>query len=109
MDGVTVREVLLERDDELTSVRDSCRRAASGSGGFIAIRGAAGIGKTTILEATRYEGGLAGLMVLTASGAELERDLAFGVVRQLFERSLGELTPGARAEILDGAAGLAVP
>jgi hypothetical protein len=43
----------------------------------------------------------AGRRVLSANASELERDFAFGVVRQLFERSLDRKV---RSRVLDGAA-----
>ncbi len=69
-------------------------------GGLLLIEGPAGIGKTTVLDAL-----LAGTerTVLRARGAELERGLAFGLVRQLFERPLAA-DPGLRARVLTGAA-----
>jgi predicted ATPase len=44
---------------------------------------------------------------LRSRGAELERDFAFGVVRQLFEPSLAEASEFERADLLHGAAGVA--
>ena len=49
------------------------------------IEGAAGIGKTALLDEVRQASAADAFTVLRASGAELERELAFGVVRQLFE------------------------
>ena len=40
-------------------------------------------------------------------GAELERDFAFGVVRQLFEPALADASDFERADLLQGAAGVA--
>jgi DNA-binding CsgD family transcriptional regulator len=45
------------------------------------------------------------MRVLRARGAELEREFAFGVVRQLFEPPLAEAAGPARGDLLDGAAG----
>lgn len=73
---------------------------AEGHPGLVAIEGAAGIGKTRLLAEGRRLAGDAGARVLYARGGELEQELAFGVVRQLFER---ELT----ATALSGAAGAA--
>ena len=76
---------------------------------MLAVEGPAGIGKTALLDAGRRAAVEAGLTVLTGSGSQLERELAFGVVRQLFERPLRHLGDDARAEILAGAAALAEP
>ena len=44
---------------------------------------------------------------LSARGSELERDFAYGLVRQLFEAPLVAASPPERAELLAGAAGRA--
>ena len=72
------------------------------------VEGAAGVGKTALLDAFRHLVADA-FRPLHASGAKLERELAFGVVRQLFERLLRGLPDAERAAILGGAAGLAAP
>jgi DNA-binding CsgD family transcriptional regulator len=109
MEGAKGQEGLLERDAELARVRDLCRETAAARGAVLALRGPAGVGKTALVDAARAAGEMAGLVVLAASGAELERDLAFGVVRQLFERPLRELSGNGRAQLLEGAARLALP
>ena len=48
-----------------------------------------------------------GMRVLRSRGAELEREFAFGVVRQLLEPTLAEAAEAERGDLLDGAAGLA--
>lgn len=45
--------------------------------------------------------------MLSARGGELERDLSFGIVRQLFERPLASLPKQAATSVSAGAAGLA--
>ena len=47
--------------------------------------------------------------MLGATGAPLERDFAFGVVRQLFDAELHRADPARRAALLAGAAALAEP
>ena len=47
------------------------------------------------------------MRVLRSRGTELERDFAFGVVRQLFEPVLVEASELERADLLQGAAGVA--
>jgi len=71
------------------------------------LEGPAGIGKTALLAAGR---GLAvdeGFRVLRARGAELERDFAFGVVRQLFDPVMAGASRRERADLLDGPPGVA--
>jgi hypothetical protein len=45
------------------------------------------------------------MRVFRSRGTELERDFAFGVVRQLFEPPLAEASGAERADLLQGAAG----
>src|SRR4051794_33790077 len=90
---------LLERGSELAALR-----ALAGAGGFAVIEGSAGIGKTRLLAEVRAA--VRGQRVLSARGSELEREFAFGIVRQLFEPALAVAGPDERAELFAGAAGL---
>jgi hypothetical protein len=98
---------LLERDGELHRLSELLDAAAAGLGTAVLVRGPAGIGKTALLEAVGAAGRRKGMLVLAAAGAELERDLAFGVARQLFERHLRRTPPAEREALLEGASGLA--
>ena len=49
------------------------------------------------------------MQVLTARGSELEREFSYGAVRQLFEPLLAAAAREERAELLAGAAELAMP
>jgi DNA-binding CsgD family transcriptional regulator len=69
------------------------------------IDGAAGVGKTSLLEATRSAASASGLLTLRARGAELERAFAFGVVRQLFDEVLRD----EPADLFAGVARFAAP
>src|SRR5205823_11576841 len=69
----------------------------------------AGAGKTRLLEAAAGDGQAHGMRVLEASGAELERELGFGVVRSLLEGELVHANAARRRSLLSGAAGLAAP
>jgi DNA-binding CsgD family transcriptional regulator/tetratricopeptide (TPR) repeat protein len=100
---------LLGRDRELALIRELCARAASGQGGGLLIEGPAGIGKTSLLHAARELGDDAGLELAGARGGELEREFAYGVIRQLANPIVRRQTPAGRAELLGGAAGLAAP
>jgi DNA-binding CsgD family transcriptional regulator len=105
--SVAARAAFLEREGELARIERRLAAACDGHGGVLAVEGAAGIGKTSLLAATRTLAEAAGMRVLRARGAELEREFAFGVVRQLFEPPLAEASADERAALLDGAAALA--
>ena len=96
---------LLERDAALARIDQSLREAIAGSGSLLVIEGPAGIGKTRLVLAAERHGRELGLTALTARGSELERDFAYGLVRQLFEALLVAASPPERAEFLAGAAG----
>jgi DNA-binding CsgD family transcriptional regulator len=98
---------LLERGGELHRLGGMLDAAVAGLGTAVLVRGPAGIGKTALLEAVGAAGRGSGMLVLEAAGAELERDLAFGVARQLFERHLRRSAPAEREALLQDAAGLA--
>lgn len=101
------RDVLLERERELEWIGERLRRASEGQGRALVVEGPAGIGKTVLLVAARDAAQTAGFRLLRARGAELEREFAFGVVRQLFEPVLVEASEEERASLLEGAAGFA--
>jgi DNA-binding CsgD family transcriptional regulator len=100
-------EPLLERSDELARIESALAEARAGRGRFVVVEGPAGIGKTALLDAARTMAAEGGMRVLRSRGAELERDFAFGVVRQLFEPSLVDASELERADLLQGAAGVA--
>ena len=74
-----------QRDAELGRARRGGGRAAAGQGRFVLIEGPAGSARRAAGRPARARRG-AGLRVLSARVGELEREFAFGVVRQLFER-----------------------
>jgi DNA-binding CsgD family transcriptional regulator len=96
---------LLERNDELARIESALAEARAGRGRFVVVEGPAGIGKTVLLAAARTAARKSGMRVLRSSGTELERDFAFGVVRQLFEPALAEMSELERAEALQAGAG----
>src|SRR5438067_3714612 len=100
---------LLERDADLAALRALLDAARDGNGTLAVIEGSAGIGKTRLLGETRAIGAQMGLRVLSARGGELEREYAFGLVRQLFEPLVATASAQERAELFAGAAGLAAP
>ncbi|MBP2325093.1 DNA-binding NarL/FixJ family response regulator [Kibdelosporangium banguiense] len=96
-------EPLLERAAEVSALHQSLERLAEGHGGIVLVEAPAGLGKTTLLRVARSRTPALGLGVLTARGAELERDFTFGVVRQLFESVLPK-DVAAREKLFTGAA-----
>ncbi|MEV6604145.1 AAA family ATPase [Kutzneria sp. NPDC051319] len=97
---------LVEREPELAAIRAMIGAAAAGHGRTALVEGPPGIGKTAVLAAAGEHARGRGLRVLTSIGGELEQDLPFTIVRQLFEPPL---RTEDRAELLAGAAGLAAP
>lgn len=100
----SLETLLLQREGELTRAANFLQETLEGSGGSLAIEGAPGIGKTSLMRAIRQLAGDLGMNVLAARGAELERDFPYGVVRQLFEPALRGSGPASRAQLLAGAA-----
>ena len=98
---------LLERSEELARIGSALAEARSGRGRFVVVEGPAGIGKTALLAAARTAAADEGMRVLRSRGTELERDFAFGVVRQLFEPPLAGASELERADLLEAAAGVA--
>ena len=107
MRGAAATGQLLERSEELARIESALAEARSGRGTFVVVEGPAGIGKTALLAAARTAAAEGGMRVLRSRGTELERDFAFGVVRQLFEPPLAEASELERADLLHAAAGLA--
>jgi DNA-binding CsgD family transcriptional regulator len=106
--GEATARPLLERRQELARIESALEDACAGGGRFVVVEGPAGIGKTALLAAARTAAVDHGMRVLRSRGAELERDFAFGVVRQLFEPALAEASELERADLMQGGAGAAV-
>jgi DNA-binding CsgD family transcriptional regulator len=107
---IAVADPLVERDRELELLRALVADAAAGSARFALIEGQAGIGKSRLLgelRALARDGGETGPRICSARASELERELPFGVVRQLFEPLLHD--GGDAAGWLSGAAASAAP
>lgn len=100
---------LLERERELAVIADGLAAACGGAGGLLTVEGAAGLGKTRLVQAACDSARSRGMTVLSARAGELERGLPFGVVRTLFETPVGRATAADRAVLLEGAAAMAAP
>ncbi|WP_369394128.1 AAA family ATPase [Streptomyces sp. CG1] len=79
---------LLERSEELGALGSLIEQACDGECAVALIEGPAGVGKSVLLAAAARHGHDRGLMVLQAHGCDLERGIAFGVVRQLLEPAM---------------------
>ena len=102
-------ETLLDRDAELEALRRTLDGARDGQGRLVIVKGEAGIGKTALLDRVRGAAGDSGFTVLSAAGANLEREFAWGVARQLFEPLVYGATAARRRSLFRGAASLARP
>ena len=100
-----VVEGLLERDGEWSAIDRRCRSLAAGEGGGVAlVVGEAGIGKSALLLWARSRAEQLGIRVLRGSGAALEREFGFGLVRQLLEREVRQLSPSESKRVFVGPA-----
>lgn len=92
--------MLLEREEALEELGSLLARTVEGRGGTVLLDGEAGIGKTTLAAQARELGAQLGMRVCSAAGGELERDLPWGVARDLLRRPLTaagiEVAPLAR-------------
>lgn len=95
---------LVERERELSEVDAAVAAAAGGEGALVVVSGMAGAGKSALLAASVERGRERGLDLRRARGSELEQELSFGVIRQLFEPLLRAASPQERRRLLSGAA-----
>ena len=77
--GGVIRGNLVGRGPELERLRVVLDDLDAGTGGFLAIEGEPGIGKTTLLSELRRQATERGHLVLTGSAEEFERDVPFAV------------------------------
>ncbi|MDQ6745138.1 MAG: AAA family ATPase [Actinomycetota bacterium] len=95
---------LLQRDWELNSLNGALEAARGGDGSLVVIAGAPGTGKTALLSAALKRARGRGFMIRQGRGSELEQELSFGGIRQLFEPLLRSVPLGERRRLLSGAA-----
>src|SRR4029079_8520034 len=74
-----------EREREVALLDTLLEEATEGEGRAVLIEGPPGIGKSRLLSEFRRRAGAEDALVLNARAGELEREVPFGVVRQLFE------------------------
>jgi DNA-binding CsgD family transcriptional regulator len=98
---------LVERNAERAALGEAVDETSNGGGHLVLVEGAAGIGKSSLLETGAELARDRGLLVLSARGAELEHEFAYGVAQQLFERLLHDAPDAERDRLLDGPARLA--
>lgn len=98
---------LVGRRAELTVARSLLDDVRAGLPRAVLVTGSAGMGKTNLLRALTERAEEAGLLVLSAQAAPVERDFAFGVVRQLLEPVLLTASAECRDRLLAGPAVLA--
>ena len=100
---------LLERDLELTELGDALDQARQGRGQVVLIEAAAGLGKTSLLRAGCQDAEATGFSCLRARATELERDFAYGCIRQLLEPLVARVSDSERDRLFEGAAALSKP
>ena len=93
--------LLLERERELDAIGDRLAAARESGGGALLIEGAAGIGKSSLLTASRAAAG--DFRVVGARGSELEHDFPLGIARQLLGPVLIAASDDERSKLLSGA------
>jgi DNA-binding CsgD family transcriptional regulator len=99
--------VLIERERELDALSQALAGARGGSGSVIVVEGAAGIGKSRLLDAACRRGRAEHMEALRGRGVELERDVPFGVARSMFGAPLAEASSAQRRQWQAGHAALA--
>ena len=102
--------MIVSRAAELSRLDDLLAALARGEGGALLVRGEAGIGKTTLLEALAARAGNA-VTVIRACGGETEAELTFSALADLLDPVLGELAalPEPQTAALMGALALGPP
>lgn len=108
-DTLDGRTPLLERERELSELGRLVDATLAGAGRVVVIEGVAGIGKSRLLDAFCDHANTVGVRVLYARGGELERDLGWRVVRELFTPVVAAMTEADAQALLSGTARFAEP
>src|ERR671914_1384028 len=106
---IETAETLLERESELAELDDALAAAEAGRGNVVLLEAPAGLGKTSLLRAAAGSASEGGFRCLRARAGELERDFAYGCVRQLLEPVVARAESAERERLFGGAAALARP
>ena len=98
---------LIEREQE-SAVLDALVDRLRDGGGAIVVRGAAGIGKSALLQRVRQRAVAHGARTLVTVGVESEAEFAFAGLHQLLRPVIGGLAqlPDSQRQALDAALGL---
>ncbi|WP_405059485.1 AAA family ATPase [Kribbella sp. NBC_01505] len=99
---------VLERPDELGRIAAALDAAGRGDGQVVVIEGEAGIGKSRLVAEARAMAKERGFVRMQSTGDEVESAMAWGVVRQLIERSIARYAGETRAAIIAGPTGRAI-
>ncbi|MGZ4203658.1 MAG: ATP-binding protein, partial [Thermoleophilaceae bacterium] len=91
---------LVERDGEYEAIDRALTRAVLGHGPLVLLYGQAGVGRSALLRAAIRDAQQRGFAVLRAAGSDMERGYGFGVLRQLLEAHIAELTKAQRRSLL---------
>jgi DNA-binding CsgD family transcriptional regulator len=100
---------LLERERELRVLDEALGAAQEGRGGVVLIEAAPGLGKTSLLAAACESAAQAGFSCLRARATLLERDFAYGAVRQLLEPAVARASHAERGRLFAAAAAASRP
>lgn len=98
---------LVERSGEIEQVTAAVAAAAGGAGRSLLIEGLPGVGKTAMADLAAARAADRGMTVARATGAALEQDLSWGVVRSALGSELA--SADRRTHLLQGAAAAAAP
>lgn len=99
--------ILLERSQELDALQSALAGTVDGRGAFVLFRGAAGLGKSTLLSVGAEAARASGRTVLSARASSLESHIPFGLARKLIAPLLRDAA--ARERLLAGDGALANP
>jgi DNA-binding CsgD family transcriptional regulator len=106
---IETEAILLERERELAGLMDAVAAAQRGRGRIVLVEAAAGLGKTSLLMVGAQAARAAGFTLMRARATELERDFAYGCVRQLLEPVVAKAVGPERDRLFEGAAALSKP
>lgn len=102
---------MIDREGEVAGLDRLVPELLAGRGGALLIEGAAGVGKTTLLEQLRPRASRLGVRVLLARGVQSEAQLAFAVLRDLLTPLLDVVSqlPTRQAQALESALAISSP